>query len=88
MAQQKRIQLGIMGLWVQYLASPSGLRIGIATGCDVGHRHGWNLALLWLWHRPEATVPTRHLAWEPPYAVDTALKRQKTKNKQTKKKVI
>ena len=33
--------------------------------------------------RPEATAPVRPLAWEPPYAMGVALKRQKTKNKQT-----
>ena len=36
-------------------------------------------ALLWLWHRPAATTPIRPLAWEPPYAADAVLKRQKTK---------
>ena len=33
--------------------------------------------LLWLWRRLAAAVPTRPLAWEPPYAEDAALKRQK-----------
>ena len=37
--------------------------------------------LLWLWHRLAATALIRPLAWEPPYAVGAALKRQKTKNK-------
>ena len=36
---------------------------------------------LWLWGRPAATAPIQPLAWEPPYAVGAALKRQKTKNK-------
>ena len=45
--------------------------------CGVGHRHGWDLALLWLWRRPAATALIRPLAWEPPYAADVALKRQK-----------
>ena len=41
-------------------------------------------ALLWLWHRPEATAPIGPLAWEPPYAMGVALKRQKTeKDEQT-----
>ena len=31
-------------------------------------------ALLWLWHRPAATVPIRPLAWESPYAMGAALK--------------
>ena len=45
----------------------------------MGLRHGSTLALLWLWHRPAATAPIRPLAWEPPYAVGTAL--EKTINK-------
>ena len=38
--------------------------------CGVGRRCGSDLALLWLWCRP---------AWEPPYAMGAALKRQKTR---------
>ena len=34
-------------------------------------------ALLWLWHRPAATVPSGPLAWELPYAADAALKSKK-----------
>ena len=50
--------------------------------CGVGHRHGWGPALLWLRHRPAATVPIGCLAWEPPYTESAALKKnQKTKNK-------
>ena len=47
----------------------------------VGCRCGLDLELLWLWHRPAATALTGPLAWEPPYAVGVALKRQKTKKK-------
>ena len=36
-------------------------------------------ALLWLWCRPVAAAPIRPLAWEPPYAMGEALKRQKAK---------
>ena len=55
--------------------------------CGVSLRCGSDLAWLWLWHRPAAAVPIRHLAWELPYAVSAALKRQKTKKqKQTNKK--
>ena len=50
--------------------------------CDVGHRHGLDPALLWLWHRPAAAAPIGPLAWEPPYAVSVALKRQKKKKKE------
>ena len=52
--------------------------------CGVGHRHGLDLALLGLWCRLAAVAPIGPLAWEPPYAVGVALKRQKTK---TKKKI-
>ena len=51
--------------------------------CGVGCRHGSDLALLWLWHRPAATAPTGPLAWESPCATGAALekaKRQKTKH--------
>ena len=51
--------------------------------CGVGHRHGSDLALPWLWHRPEATALIGPLGWEPPYATAVALKRQK-KKKETK----
>ena len=46
----------------------------------VVHRHGSDPKLLWLWCRPAATVPIRPLAWEPPYAMDVALKRRKKKS--------
>ena len=38
-----------------------------------------DLALLWLWHRPAALAPIRPIAWEPPYATCTALKKTKDK---------
>ena len=41
--------------------------------CGVGHRHGSDLALLWLWCKPAAVAPIRPLAWEIPYAVGVAL---------------
>ena len=47
--------------------------------CSVGHRHGSDLVLLWLWCRLEAVVSIRPLAWEPPYAMGVALKRKKKK---------
>ena len=47
---------------------------GIAMSCGVGRRHGWDLALLWLWRRPVATAPIRPLASEPLYAMGGALK--------------
>ena len=47
--------------------------------CGVGHRHGSDPALLWLWCRLVATAPIRPLAWEPPYAVGAALEKTKKK---------
>ena len=43
----------------------------------VGHRHGSDPALLWLWCRPAAVALIRLLAWEHPCAVGEALKREK-----------
>ena len=51
--------------------------------CGVGHRCGSDLTLLWLWLA--ATAPIHPLAWEPPYAVGLALKRQKKKKKKKKR---
>ena len=47
--------------------------------CGVGHRHGLDLVLLWLWCRPAAAAPIGPLAWEPPCATGVALKRKKKK---------
>ena len=44
--------------------------------CGVGRRRDLDLILLWLCRRLVATVPTGPLAWEPPYALGAALKRQ------------
>jgi len=54
--------------------------------CGIGHRCSLDSALLWLWRRPSTTAPIQPLAWEPPYDVDAALKRQKTKKKKKKEK--
>ena len=45
--------------------------------CAVDQRYGSDPALLWLWSRSAATAPIRPLAWELPYAMGAALKRQK-----------
>ena len=52
--------------------------------CGVARRRGSDLVLLWLWYRLAATALIRPLAWEPPYAMGAALKRQKTKKKERK----
>ena len=45
--------------------------------CGIGHRHGLDPELLWLWHRP-----IRPQAWEPPCAMGAALENtKKVKNK-------
>ena len=55
--------------------------------CGVGHRHGSDPALLWLWCRLVTIALIRSLAWEPPYAIDAALeKTKKTKQNKTKQK--
>ena len=71
-----------MRMWVRSLASVGELRISVAVSCGVGGWHGSDLALLWLWCRLAAAAPIRFLAWEPPYAMGMALKRQKQTNKQ------
>ena len=58
----------------------------IAVSCGVGHRHGSDPALLWLWHRPVSTAPIRFLAREPPYATRAALEKAKIQKQKTKKK--
>ena len=55
----------------------AGQGSGVAVSCRVGHRHGSDLALLWLWHRTAAAAPIRPLAWEPPYTASAALKSKK-----------
>ena len=56
----------------------------------MGHRRGWDLALLWLWHRPAATAWIRPLAWEPPYAAGASLKKDKKtqRKKKERKKTV
>ena len=49
--------------------------------CGVGHRHRSDPKLLWLWCRPASIALIRALAWEPPYALGVALKRQRQKKK-------
>ena len=52
----------------------------------VGRRCSWDPVLLWLWCRLTATALIQSLAWEPPYTVGVALKKQnKNKNKNPNK---
>ena len=55
--------------------------------CGVGHKHGMDPALLWLWCRPAAIDWIRPLAWEPPYAAGAALEKAKRQKKKKKKKI-
>ena len=48
----------------------------------MGHRHGSDPVLLWLWCRPAAVAPTGRLAWELPYAAGMALKSKKRKTEE------
>ena len=54
--------------------------------CAVGHRHGSDPKLLWLWYRLAAVAPFQPLAWELPYATGMALERPKKKEKKKRKK--
>ena len=63
----------ISGL-IQWVKDP-----GVAVSCGIGCRHGSDLALLWLWPRPAVVALIRPLAWEPPYAMGTTLKKRKKK---------
>ena len=54
--------------------------------CGVGRTCGLAPVLLWLWCRPVAIALIWPLAWQSPYAMDTALKKKKkNKTKQNKK---
>ena len=50
---------------------------------SVGHRHGLDPPLLWMWCRLAATAPIWPIAWELPYAKGVALKRHDQKKKKT-----
>ena len=50
--------------------------------CGVGRRRGSDLALLWLRFMQAAAAPIWPLAWEPPYAMGAALKKQKQQQQQ------
>ena len=50
--------------------------------CGVGHRRSSDLTLLCCGVVPVATAPIQPLAWELPYAMGVALKKQTNKQKQ------
>ena len=52
-------------------------------GCGVGCRSGSDLMLLWLWLRLAAVAPIQPLAWEPPYALGAARKKERKTDRQT-----
>ena len=56
--------------------------------CGVGRRHSSELVLLWLWCRSAVTTPIGPQAWEPPYAVGVALKRQMDKKKRSMGRIL
>ena len=64
---------------VQSLVSQCIRDLAVAVSCGVGHRHGLDPMLLW--HRLAAS-PIRPLAWELPYDVGAALKRQTDRKKE------
>ena len=49
--------------------------------CGVGHRHGSDLALLWLWCRLEAAALIRPLTWELALAAGVSIKRKRKRKK-------
>ena len=55
---------------------PQQVKDPVAVSCDVGHRCGSDLVLLWLWNRPVATALIQFLAQEFLYAMGAALKIQ------------
>ena len=89
MAQWKRIQLGTMTFQVRSLASLSGLRIHRCHELWCRLQTGsLDPELLWLWHRPAAVALIRPLAWEPPYAMNAALKKDKRPKKKNFRRLL
>ena len=81
MAQQKQTPLVSKRMWVSSSALLIGLRVQHCHELDVGYRCGLELALLWLWWRPEAAAPIQPLVQEFPYAMGVALKSKNRKQK-------
>ena len=51
--------------------------------CGIGHRHGSDPVLLWLWYRLATVAQIQPLAWGPLYAMGVTLKEKKLKKKRT-----
>ena len=51
--------------------------------CGVGHRHGSDPALLWLWRRVAAPALIQPVAWESPYAMGTVQEMAKRPKKKS-----
>ena len=62
---------------VQSLALISGLRLQRYHELWCRLQMWLRSGILWLWYRPEATAPTRPLAWEPPFAAGEAQKKKR-----------
>ena len=58
---------------------------GVTMSCGVSCRHSWDLVLLWLWCRLATAALIWPLAWELPYALGAALKKQKIPKHKTQK---
>ena len=57
--------------------------------CGIGHRHGWDPELLWLWCRTAVVAPIQPLVWELPNATGAALKsKKKNLQEQTRKRTF
>ena len=77
-AQQKQIRLGTMRLHVRSLALLNGLRIWhcCELWCRLQMRLGYDIAVSGVGRRLQLWFDS---AWEPPYAVGTALEKTKKK---------
>ena len=83
MAQQQRIWLASMRMWVSSLAPFSAIRIQCCWSCGVGCRRGLDPMLLWLWCRLTAAT----LIW----SLETSICHKcgpKMQKKKKKKKVL
>ena len=76
-----RTRLVSVRVRVRSLALLSG-GSSVAMSCSVGHRHGLDPELLWLWCRQAAVVLIRPLARELPYASGIALKTKQKNEKE------